>query len=288
MTRLIHTPSELREACAEARSEGKRVGLVPTMGALHAGHLSLMEEARRRADFRVTTIFVNPLQFDEAGDLDRYPRTLDDDVSKCRGLDVDLVFAPASDAMYSEGFQSHVEVEQMTTLLEGAHRSGHFRGVTTVVTKLFNLVGPSLAFFGRKDYQQWKVLHRMALDLDMPVEVVGMPIIRERDGLALSSRNIHLSADERSRALSLSKGLRSASEAWDAGERDASTLLALAKAPVEASADLLDYVELVDPESLKPLHGPVSAAVVLMAAHIGSTRLIDNMVFGTDAPPPAL
>jgi pantoate--beta-alanine ligase len=285
MMRLIHLPAELRTACDEARACGDRVGLVPTMGALHAGHLSLVDEAKRRADFVVATIFVNPLQFGPTEDLDRYPRTLDADVASLRARGVDVVFAPTPTAMYPAGFQTEVAVSKLTEPLDGQFRPGHFRGVTTVVAKLFGLVGASVAVFGRKDYQQWRVLDRMARDLDMPIEVVGMPTVREADGLALSSRNRYLDDAARARALAIARGLRSASDAFAEGERDPRALEALVRAPIEAAFDRIDYVEARHPESLEALEGASEDIVVLVAAHLGTTRLIDNCVLGRDPRP---
>jgi pantoate--beta-alanine ligase len=284
---LVHEPGAFRAACDAARARGERVGLVPTMGALHEGHLALVREARRRgAGFVVVTVFVNPLQFGPAEDFSRYPRTLDADVAACRGLGVDLVFAPDSAAMYPEGFQTHVEVSALTERWEGAHRPGHFRGVTTVVAKLFLLTGPSLAVFGRKDYQQWKVIARMAGDLGMPIEIVAHPTVREPDGLALSSRNRYLDPAARERALGIVRGLRAAGHAFEDGERDAARLEQLARAPVEASFDRIDYVAVADPETLEPLTGRAPDRVLIaVAARIGSTRLIDNTVLGEEEIP---
>ena len=274
--RVIHDPRALRTACDAARAAGHRVGLVPTMGALHDGHMSLVAALAERTSFRVLTIFVNPLQFAPTDDLDRYPRTLDADVSLAAQAGVDLVFAPAPDAMYPVGFQSHVEVEGVTLPLEGAFRPGHFRGVTTVVTKLFNLVGPCAAAFGTKDYQQWRVLSRMVTDLDMPVEMVGCPIVRETDGLALSSRNRYLNERDRERALCLSRALAWAEAQWRAGERAPEVIATAARMIVEADMDQVDYVGAVDPETLEPPTGDVQRLTVLIAAHLGTTRLIDN------------
>lgn len=279
MTVVLHEKDALRAACNEARAKGKRVGVVPTMGALHEGHLALVTEAKTRADVVIVTIFVNPMQFGPNEDFARYPRTLDDDVAKCRAHGVDFVFAPASDSMYPEGFSSYVGVDGVTEPLEGAFRPGHFRGVTTVVAKLFNLVGPSVAVFGRKDYQQWKTIARMTRDLDMPVEVVGLRTVREPDGLALSSRNRYLSADERTGALAIARGLRAANEAYARGERNAAALEALARAPIEAAFDSIDYVAARDPETLAE---GTDRFVVVVAARLGKTRLIDNAVLGDD------
>ena len=252
MSKVVRKPAEFRRACEDARAAQRRVGLVPTMGALHEGHFSLIDEARSRADFIAVTIFVNPLQFAPEEDLERYPRTFESDLAGCRERGVDLVFAPDPNAMYPPGFQTEVSVSELGKPLEGGFRTSHFDGVTTVVTKLFNLTGPCTAMFGRKDYQQWKILSRMALDLDMPIELVGCPIVREADGLALSSRNRYLSASERERALGIVSGLRHAYDAWANGERDPDALRSLAEKSVRPVFDRLDYVAAVDPETLEP------------------------------------
>jgi len=286
VTELCHEGAALREACEGVRREGGRVALVPTMGALHAGHLSLARAARERgADFIVLSVFVNPLQFGEGEDLGRYPRSLESDLEACRELGVDLVFAPASDAMYPQGFQTEVRVTGLTQPLEGEHRPGHFDGVTTVVAKLFAKVGRCHAYFGRKDFQQWRIVERMARDLDLPVEVVGMPIVREADGLALSSRNRYLSESERERALGISRGLRLAHDAWASGARDAEDLTALVRREVEPTFDEVDYIALRSPETLEPASDTIDAGVLLVAAHVGETRLIDNLWLGVDARP---
>ncbi len=285
MTRLVRTPAGFRQACDEARAGSRRVGLVPTMGALHDGHFSLIDEAKKRADFITVTIFVNPLQFAPGEDLDGYPRTLESDLAGCRERDVDLVFAPAPDSMYAAQFQTRVSVEELTKPLEGAFRRTHFDGVTTIVTKLFNLAGPCAAMFGRKDYQQWKILARMARDLDMPIEVVGCPIVRESDGLALSSRNRYLSASERNRALSIVAGLRSAHDAWHAGERTPDTLRAVAAERVQFDCDRVDYVAAVDPDTFTAPTASPTHLLIAAAAHLGTTRLIDNVVLGEDPRP---
>lgn len=286
ITSIVREPAELRADAERARSKGRRVGLVPTMGALHAGHLSLVSEAmRRRCDHIIATIFVNPLQFGPNEDFDRYPRMLEADVEACRAAGVDTVFAPARDAMYPPGFCSSVVVEGLTEPLEGKFRPGHFRGVTTIVAKLFALAGASTAIFGRKDYQQWKIIERMAHDLDLPVEVVGAPIVREQGGLALSSRNRYLSTDERERALGIVTGLRAAARAFEGGERDPRALEAIACAPIEERFDRIDYVAVVDADRLVPIKGPIDRAVLAVAAHVGRTRLIDNVVLGEDPVP---
>lgn len=286
MTRLVREPAEFRKACEDARARGLRVGLVPTMGALHEGHFSLIDEARKRANFIALTIFVNPLQFAPGEDLERYPRALERDLEGCRERQVDLVFAPRPDAMYPAGFQTEVKVTEVTQPLDGEFRPSHFGGVSTVVTKLFNLTGPCAAVFGRKDYQQWRILARMAEDLDMPVEILGCPIIREPDGLALSSRNRYLSNEERDRALAIVSGLRQAHDAWEGGERGAETLRMIAAEPVRAAFDRLDYVAAADPETLlTPAETSSNRLLIAVAAHLGKTRLIDNVVLGEDPRP---
>ncbi|MDH3652821.1 MAG: pantoate--beta-alanine ligase [Myxococcales bacterium] len=285
MSEVVRKPTEFRRACEDARAVQRRVGLVPTMGALHEGHFSLIDEARSRADFIALTIFVNPLQFAPGEDLACYPRTFESDLAGCRERGVDLVFAPEPNAMYPPGFQTEVSVKELGKPLEGGFRTSHFDGVTTVVTKLFNLTGPCTAMFGRKDYQQWKILSRMALDLHMPIELVGCPIIREADGLALSSRNRYLSPSERERALGIVSGLRHAYDAWAHGERDPNTLRSLAEEVIRPTFDRLDYVAAADPETLAPSPPSPSRLLIAVAAHLGSTRLIDNLVLGEDPRP---
>lgn len=280
---VVSEPAELAAACDRARSEGRRVGFVPTMGALHEGHLSLVREAKKRAAFVVTSIFVNPTQFGPNEDLARYPRDLEGDVAKVGAAGADLVFAPAPSAMYAEGEATRVRVTGLTDHLCGPHRPGHFEGVTTVVAKLFAIVGASVAVFGEKDYQQLAVIRRMTTDLFFPVEVVGHPIVREPDGLAMSSRNAYLSTDERARALSLSRGLAAAREAFASGERGAGTLRGLARAPIEVAATSIDYVTVAHPETLVPYEDEAqvgSRVLVAVACRIGKTRLIDNAVLG--------
>ena len=283
---LIHAPSDFRAACEAVRRSGARLGLVPTMGALHDGHLALVRHARACGAGKVAlTIFVNPLQFAPHEDFDRYPRTLEADLARCRDEGVDLVFAPGRDAMYPPGFQSRVEVTGVTSRFEGAHRPGHFAGVTTVVAKLFGLAGPCVAAFGRKDYQQWKTIERMALDLDLPADVRGMDIVREAGGLAMSSRNRYLAPEERQRALGIAEGLRRAHAAFASGERDPERLAAAALAEIGPRVSSVDYVAVADADTLEPIARVEERAVVLVAARIGKTRLIDNTVLGEDAPP---
>lgn len=284
MSELLHEKPALRALCDAWRTQGHRIGFVPTMGALHAGHMSLVDAARERGATRVVmSIFVNPTQFGPHEDFAKYPRTLTQDLTLCEAKGLDLVYAPSVDTLYPAGFVSHVEVEQITQQLEGAIRPTHFRGVTTVVAKLLNTVGPCIAAFGRKDYQQWRVIERMARDLDLPVEILGCPILRDSDGLALSSRNRYLSDAQRQRALAIVTGLRSANAAYGAGERQASTLLGIVHAALVKSFDSIDYVTLADAESLVPCQERLRApTVLLVAARMGQTRLIDNVVLGED------
>jgi pantoate--beta-alanine ligase len=279
---LIEDRGALHALCEDARHRKLRVGFVPTMGALHEGHLSLVDAARAAgADFIVLSIFVNPLQFGPNEDFSKYPRTFDQDLALCQGRAVDVVYVPDGRAMYPAGFQTHVEVSELTQRFEGAARPTHFRGVTTVVMKLFAAVGPCVAAFGRKDYQQWRVIERMARDLDLPVDVLGCPIAREPDGLAMSSRNRYLDAGQRSRAIAIHRGLDAADAAWRAGERDPAELERIARAIIEPSFDAIDYVTLADAETLAPPSSPLDRpAVMLVVARLGATRLLDNRVLG--------
>jgi pantoate--beta-alanine ligase len=283
MPELIKDPAEWQARCLAARERGVRLALVPTMGYLHEGHLSLMREARRRADqggevgLSLATIFVNPTQFGPGEDLARYPRDLAGDLAKCGDASVDWVLAPdRADRVFAEGHQTWVSVERVSQGLCGASRPEHFRGVATVVAKLFNLTRPHVALFGQKDFQQLAVLRAMERDLSFGIEVVGMPIVREPDGLALSSRNAYLSADERARAVSLSAALGEAARAAAAGERDAERLRVRARGRLEAAGARVDYVEVVHPETLAPVDRAEPGSVMLLAAYLGATRLIDN------------
>ena len=283
-TELIRDPAAWQRRCTAARDGGTRIALVPTMGYLHDGHLSLMREARLRADqggrpgLSLATIFVNPTQFGPAEDLARYPRDLDGDLAKCAAAGVDLVLAPEDPAaVYPAGFQTWVEVGEVSKGLCGDRRPGHFRGVATVVAKLLGLSRPHLALFGEKDWQQLQVLRRMVLDLDMGVEVLGMPIVREPDGLAMSSRNAHLSADERVRAVAISRALEEARRRAAAGDRDPRNLAAGITRAVLAAGMRVDYAELVHPETLRPVLRAEPGTRALVAAFLGRTRLIDNV-----------
>jgi pantoate--beta-alanine ligase len=274
---IIETPEEMRAHTNEVRGKGGRVGFVPTMGALHEGHLALVDYARERCDELVVSIFVNPLQFDREDDLTGYPRTWQADLDLCAAHGVDAIYYPNAGAMYPEGFQTKVSVAEMTQGLCGAHRPGHFDGVTTVVLKLFNAVQPHLAVFGQKDFQQLAVIKRMTRDLDLGVEVVGHPTVREADGLALSSRNVHLSPEERQNALCLWRGLGKAMEMAGIGEKSAAKLKAAALAEIEAVPEArLEYLEVVDAASLEPMDEINRPARMAMAVWMGETRLIDN------------
>jgi pantoate--beta-alanine ligase len=286
--KVVTTPEQLREAADAGRAGGKRVGFVPTMGALHAGHLALVREAKARADAVVVSIFVNPTQFGPNEDFARYPRDLEGDVARLERAGVGLVFAPDRAAMYAEGEETRVRVGALAEPLCGPFRPGHFEGVATVVAKLFAIVGPCVAIFGRKDYQQLAIVRRMARDLFFPVDVVGAPIVREPDGLAMSSRNAYLSPAERERARGLSRGLAAAVGAFKGGERGAGALRAAARAEVERVATSIDYVEVADADRLTPFEDAQKVpgrALVAIACRIGVTRLIDNVVLGEDGAP---
>ncbi len=277
----MHTVSEVGEQIALAREEGKSIGLVPTMGALHEGHISLCACARRENGFVVVSIFVNPAQFGPSEDFNQYPRTLDEDALKCREAGVDLVFAPSSSEMYPEGFDTWVEVHGTTGVLEGARRPGHFRGVTTVCSKLFGITGADKAYFGMKDYQQLQVIRKMVRDLNMHVEIRGLEIVREPDGLAMSSRNRYLSPDERRAALVLSKSLQEAQKAFDAGENDPAAVQVLVENLIKSEPlAAINYVAVVDAVTLGPVEKIDKPAAVLLAVRIGGTNLIDALVLG--------
>jgi pantoate--beta-alanine ligase len=277
---IVKTPSEMRSRSDAWRAAGKRIAFVPTMGYLHRGHVSLLEEARRRGDVAVLSIFVNPTQFGPKEDLSRYPRDLEGDLAKARAAGVDVAYVPDAASMYPDGYQTYVTVDELSQGLCGGSRPGHFRGVATVVLKLLNAVQPHVALFGRKDYQQLQVITRMARDLDLSVEIVGMPIVREEDGLAMSSRNAYLSPDERLRALAISRALVSARGAFEGGEREAGRLVDAMRNTLHMTPGVrIDYVEVRDAESLAPIDGRITRPVVMaIAAFVGTTRLIDNQV----------
>jgi pantoate--beta-alanine ligase len=271
----------LRGAVAEARRNGRTIGLVPTMGALHAGHLSLIETARAQTDFVVVSIFVNPTQFGPNEDLHRYPRPLQRDLEQCGEAGVNLVFHPQPALMYPPGYRTYVEVTGLQDVLCGASRPGHFRGVATVVLKLFNLVQPDRAYFGQKDAQQVRIIQQMARDLNVPVEVCVCPIVREADGLALSSRNEYLGAEERRRAVVLHRALNEARRQIEAGERDAAEVRRrITEIIASVPGAVLDYAAVVDADSLETLAqiDPGHPVLLALAVKFGGTRLIDNLL----------
>jgi pantoate--beta-alanine ligase len=275
---IIRTSAEMTAWSRAARARGERIAFVPTMGALHPGHVALLEEGRRRGDKLVLSIFVNPTQFGPNEDLARYPRDLPGDLAKAAGAGTDVAFVPEAPEIYPAGFQTTVEVRDLARGLDGLFRPGHFAGVATVVAKLFNIVQPDVAVFGQKDFQQLAVVRRLVADLAMGIEIVGLPTVREPDGLAMSSRNAYLSATERTRALSLSRALFAARDRAAAGERDARSLVESARAALEV--DRLDYLELCDAATLLTLVQVDRPAVLLVAALVGRTRLIDNIQIG--------
>ena len=276
--RVVQTPDEIRASMVSRRGSGT-VGLVPTMGALHAGHARLIERARADCTTVVVSIFVNPLQFDRADDLARYPRPLHADLALCEQLGVDVVFAPAPEAIYPEPPDVTVRVEATAKYLCGAFRPGHFDGVATIVLKLFNIVQPQVAYFGEKDAQQLAIIRRMVSDLNVPVTIAPVPTVREPDGLALSSRNQHLSAEERAVAPALHKALIVARDRVAAGTRDAAAVKQLAAEAVPGDARLrLEYLEIVDPWTFQPLEHIDRPVVAAGALWVGSTRLIDNVL----------
>ena len=277
--KLVSTRAEMQDRADDWRRDGRKIALVPTMGFLHEGHLSLLREGRRRSDVLVLSLFVNPTQFGPNEDLARYPRDLEGDLAKARACGVDFVFAPTPDEMYPPGYQTYVDVRALSQGLCGDRRPGHFAGVASVVAKLFHLVRPHVAIFGEKDYQQLAVIRRMVRDLDLGVEVVGMPIVRESDGLAMSSRNAYLSPDERQQALSLSRSLRRAEELVRDGVRQVKRICDAVRAVIsEAPSARIDYVELRDAETLAEIDQIDRAAVLALAVFIGKTRLLDNRV----------
>jgi pantoate--beta-alanine ligase len=275
--RILRSIAELRRVLAEPRRAQRSIGLVPTMGAFHDGHLSLMRRAREDCDVVVVSLFVNPTQFNEQSDLDHYPRDERRDAALAADLGVDYLFAPSPEEVYPDGFATTVSVAGVTASLEGTFRGpGHFDGVTTVVTKLFNMVGPDVAYFGQKDAQQALVIRQLVRDLNLPVRIEVCPIIREPDGLAMSSRNARLSVQERERALALRRSLLSAREAIAAGERHATAVRAHALAQLTAAGVEPEYFELVDTETLAPVEEIDGEVLAVVAARVGATRLIDN------------
>jgi pantoate--beta-alanine ligase len=280
--KLVRTAAEMRRLCRTARVGGARLGLVPTMGALHEGHLSLVRAARKSSDMVAASIFVNPTQFGPSEDFSKYPRNLENDSALFEQEGVDLVFAPSAEEMYSEGAVTWVIVEGLSDRLCGKSRPGHFRGVTTVVSKLFHIVEPDVAYFGQKDAAQVAIIRCMVRDLNMPVAIEVCPIVREPDGLAMSSRNSYLTPDERRSALVLNRSLTEVRKIFEAGERDSAKLLATAKHEFASeSAVRLDYFEIVDPDTLEAEPHVTKPVLVAVAAIVGKTRLIDNILLET-------
>ncbi|MHA8115215.1 pantoate--beta-alanine ligase [Kosakonia cowanii] len=277
---IIETLPLLRQHIRRLRQEGKRIALVPTMGNLHDGHMKLVDEAKLRADVVVVSIFVNPMQFDRQDDLVRYPRTLQEDCEKLNKRKVDFVFAPAPADIYPQGTegQTYVDVPGISTMLEGASRPGHFRGVSTIVSKLFNLVQPDIACFGEKDYQQLQLIRKMVADMGYDIEIVGVPTVRAKDGLALSSRNGYLTADQRKIAPGMSKVMNAIADKLQEGERDIEELVALAEQQVNEAGFRADDIQIRDADTLLEVTESSQRAVILMAAWLGQARLIDNKV----------
>lgn len=275
---IFRTVQQMRSASREAHRHGCRVALVPTMGALHEGHLSLVRTAKAQSDFVTVSIFVNPMQFGPTEDLARYPRPFEKDRALLEQEGVDLLFAPTVEEMYPPGALTYVIVEGMSERLCGKSRPGHFRGVTTVVSKLLHIVEPDVAFFGQKDAAQLSIIRRMVRDLDIPVEIVGCPIIREPDGLAMSSRNAYLTPSQRQAALVLYRTLKGIASAFSQGERRAAQLVDAGKRIFSQEPPArLDYLEMVDPDSLEPTAEVAGPTLVAIAGYVGSTRLIDNL-----------
>jgi pantoate--beta-alanine ligase len=286
-TRWISTISEMNSFTAEARSRAKSLALVPTMGALHEGHLSLGRQAKKECEVVVVSIFVNPTQFGPAEDFARYPRSPEKDLELLKSLEVDVVFAPPSREIYPPGFATFVDPGCLATVFEGALRPGHFRGVATVVLKLFNIVRPDIAFFGQKDFQQVVVLRRLVQDLNLPVRIAVCPIVREADGLAKSSRNVYLNAEDRKAALVLSRSLARAEAMAQAGEADAQKLLEEIRRTFAAEPRVqLDYATIVNANNLEPVAEAIPGSVALVAARLGAVRLIDNLIFGPPGSTP--
>ncbi|HBE5114497.1 TPA: pantoate--beta-alanine ligase [Escherichia coli] len=275
---IIETLPLLRQQIRRLRMEGKRVALVPTMGNLHDGHMKLVDEAKARADVVVVSIFVNPMQFDRPEDLARYPRTLQEDCEKLNKRKVDLVFAPSVKEIYPNGTETHtfVDVPGLSTMLEGASRPGHFRGVSTIVSKLFNLVQPDIACFGEKDFQQLALIRKMVADMGFDIEIVGVPIMRAKDGLALSSRNGYLTAEQRKIAPGLYKVLSSIADKLQAGERDLDEIITIAGQELNEKGFRADDIQIRDADTLLEVSETSKRAVILVAAWLGDARLIDN------------
>ncbi len=282
--KIIKNPYEMQKLAEEKRKEGKIIGFVPTMGALHEAHLELIRKARKKSDFVVVSIFVNPIQFGEKEDYKEYPRDEEKDIEKCKNEKVDVVFIPDVQDMYEENFSTYVEVKNLTKTLCGKYRPGHFKGVTTVVAKLFNIVKPHLAFFGWKDAQQLLVVKRMVKDLNFDIEIIGVETVREKDGLALSSRNLYLNEEERKEAPCLYKALLYGKELIEKGERDAKKIKKEIEKFINKNAKRakIQYVEIASMEDLKPLKKIKGNVIIALAVFFGKARLIDNIRLKVD------
>ncbi len=269
----------MQKRTREIRSRGQSIAFVPTMGFLHDGHLSLMAEGRRRADCLIASIFVNPTQFGPGEDYDRYPKSLEKDIELTREVGVDILFTPAKDDLYPDGFDTYLTQNHLPNHLCGLSRPGHFQGVLTIVAKLFNIVGPDFAVFGEKDFQQLAVIRRMTRDLNFDIEIVGHPIVRESDGLAMSSRNTYLNASQRRSALTLSESLKTARQLVHEGEIHADKIIETARAIIDAANETeIDYIHICDPDTLNDVDAIERPALMALAVKVGATRLIDNMI----------
>ena len=278
--KTLSSVKEMQEFAEDSRLSGKTIALVPTMGFLHQGHLELMEEGKKRADILIISIFVNPTQFGVGEDLEKYPRDMERDKKLAEGVGVDIIFAPSASEMYPKGYQTYVNVKDVTRNLCGISRPTHFRGVTTVVAKLFNIVKPHIAIFGEKDFQQLVAIRQMVKDLNFDIEIVGIPTVREKDGLAMSSRNTYLTPEERKAALSLNQAISIARDIFRSGERRSESILREVKKRIE-SEDLtdIDYVKMCDSQTLEDIEEIDRGAVLAIAVKVGRTRLIDNCTF---------
>jgi pantoate--beta-alanine ligase len=278
---IIETVGAMKELRRELRTQGRTVALVPTMGYLHEGHLSLMREGRKKAEVLVVSIYVNPTQFSPGEDFERYPRDLARDTDLCRREGVDIIFSPDNREIYPDGYLTYVEVEKITSALCGLTRPNYFRGVTTICTKLFNIVAPQVAIFGKKDYQQYQVIKKMVADLNLDLAIIGLPTLREPDGLAMSSRNVYLQPAERISARSLYEALVAAQAAYDRGERRAAAIEQLAREIIQARPfTQIDYAKIVGTRNMKEMDFIEQEAVLALAVRVGKTRLIDNHVLG--------
>ncbi|MGD0022351.1 MAG: pantoate--beta-alanine ligase [Smithellaceae bacterium] len=280
-TKIISSINEMQSYSEALRLKGKRLVFVPTMGYFHEGHLNLMREAKKMADYLIVSIYVNPTQFGPKEDLSKYPRDFERDLRMAEDVNVDVIFYPADKEMYPENYQTYVNVEEVTKNLCGLSRPGHFRGVTTVCCKLFNIVKPHIAVFGEKDFQQFIVIKRMVADLNLDLQIVGLPTVREADGLAMSSRNVYLKENEKPSALTLAASLKLAQKLYAGGERNASVIINEAKNLItKAPYTDIDYIKICDMKTLADINEIAGEAVIALAVKVGKTRLIDNHVFG--------